>query len=111
MLSSGKLCVSYCEKCLKFNWPVSPFCSTCSSKTELKPYPHSEGRIIELSIDKIGGNSDTFGLIQMGDVRLIGAVINPKSARAGGMVKLESCGVSSGKPFFNFRYIGGRPRH
>ncbi|MEO9319370.1 MAG: hypothetical protein ABI361_01730 [Nitrososphaera sp.] len=73
--------------------------------TKLKPYRRKVGKIIELSESKLGSRADAFGLVEIGELRLVGSIADPAIAKVGSPVRLVSCGVIDGMPYYKFSCI------
>lgn len=59
----------------------------------------------------MGDKVDTFAIIKLGNLKIVGSVENPEFAKVGAEARLVSCGVSpEGAPFFRFRCGQRGPR-
>jgi uncharacterized OB-fold protein len=93
----GEFKVTVCLRCHRTIWPSSSFCYNCYSRTSFKKLD-AYGVIEEVSVSLIGGSREAYGLVKIGDIRVIGSL--PANATSGEVVKMVECGINEEGCFF-----------
>ena len=90
-LRKGKFMIPTCISCGVVAWPPSANCPRCLSPTQLKKSA-STGTLLEFTRSHLAGKEGVFGLVKMGDIRLIGSFDDQPLAE-GMKVKMTKCGL------------------
>lgn len=96
-LRGGVFCVTSCDSCRRTVWPPSRYCNACLGRTILRPY-RARGVVLEFSsrqgavfcVCRFGGELNLMGRMTSGECRV------------GMSVTISRCGMSDGKPVFEF---------
>jgi len=92
--------------CKKYSWPVSSICKYCASLTIIKPISRREGKVLEYCTIQGTEDIEAIGLIEIGQVKVIGKILDPRSINVGDTVRLVSCGISAdGSPYYDFETV------
>jgi uncharacterized OB-fold protein len=100
-LKKGEFRVPKCVSCNAVAWPPSANCPQCLSPTQLRKSA-STGTLLEFSRSHVAGKEGVFGLVRMGDIRIIGSFDSGPLAE-GMKVKMIECGVhDDGRAYYRF---------
>lgn len=101
MLRQGKFMMPTCVSCGEIAWPPSANCPRCLSATQLKKSVIT-GTLLEFTRSHVTGKEGVFGLVKMGDIRIVGSFDNRPLAE-GMKVKMTGCGLlDDGTAYYRF---------
>jgi uncharacterized OB-fold protein len=100
-LKKGEFRIPTCVSCHAIAWPPSANCPRCLSRTQLRKSA-STGTLLEFSRSHVAGKEGVFGLVRMGDIRVIGSFDN-RPLVEGMKVKMTECGLhDDGRAYYRF---------
>lgn len=100
-LRKGEFRIPTCVSCGAIAWPPSANCPRCLSPTQLKKSA-STGTLLEFSRSHVTRKEGVFGLVRMGDIRVIGSFDSGPLAE-GIKVKMTECGLlDDGTAYYRF---------
>ena len=100
-LRKGEFRVPTCVSCGTVAWPASANCPQCLSPTQLKKSA-STGTLLEFTRSHLAGKEGVFGLVEIGNIRLIGSFDDLPLAE-GMKVKMTECGLlDDGRAYYRF---------
>jgi uncharacterized OB-fold protein len=101
MLRRGRFMIPTCVSCSEIAWPPSANCPRCLSPTQLKKSV-TAGTLLEFTRSHVTGKEGVFGLVRMGDIRILGSFDNQPLAE-GMTVKMTECGLlDDGTAYYRF---------
>jgi uncharacterized OB-fold protein len=100
-LKKGEFRIPTCVSCNAVAWPPSANCPRCFSATQLRKSAGT-GTLLEFSRSHVAGKEGVFGLVRMGDIRIIGS-FDSRPLTEGMKVKMTECGLhDDGTAYYRF---------